>query len=131
MHCSDSDNPAHDDIDVIRAWHTERGFIGPDGKANTEDDVGYHFFICKDGRLQQGRYTNDVGAHCEGHNHDSIGVCLSGRNKFSPAQFTRLKRLVAELMAMYKIKRSNVYPHNYFNKSKSCPNFDLESALKS
>ena len=35
LHCSASPNPAHDDINVIRDWHLERGW----------NDVGYHFFI--------------------------------------------------------------------------------------
>ena len=40
LHCSASDNPAHDNIATIRKWHVE---------ANKWADVGYHYFISPDG----------------------------------------------------------------------------------
>ena len=53
--------------DVIK-WHKARGF-------NT---IGYHFLIDLNGILWTGRAEDLVGAHCEGQNANSIGVCYVG-----------------------------------------------------
>ena len=45
LHCSASDNPKHDKISVIRKWHLDKGW----------SDVGYHYFIRKDGTVEEGR----------------------------------------------------------------------------
>ena len=42
VHCSASDYPQHDNVATMRQWHLERGW----------SDVGYHFFIRKDGTLE-------------------------------------------------------------------------------
>lgn len=52
----------------IRRWHLARGF----------EDIGYHKVIRKDGSIEDGRDIAFVGAHAEGRNHDSIGVCFEG-----------------------------------------------------
>ena len=93
LHCSDSDHPHHDNVETIRKWHTERGFTGPDGVEGTEDDIGYHFVITKDGTVHAGRPVEAVGAHVHGHNANSIGICLTGktRSQFTPAQFRSLR----------------------------------------
>jgi len=46
LHCSASDRNEHDDVAVMRRWHVDdRGW----------DDVGYYYFIKKDGTVQPGR----------------------------------------------------------------------------
>ncbi|TLX78397.1 hypothetical protein E9993_01580 [Labilibacter sediminis] len=89
VHCSDSDYKTHDDISVIRKWHVEeRNFV----------DVGYHFFIKKDGTIQKGRKLKVNGAHCRGINSKSWGVCLSGKsNSFTQAQMKALEQLTIQL----------------------------------
>jgi hypothetical protein len=116
LHCSDSDNPLHDDISVIKQWHLERGFI----------DVGYHFFIKKDGTIQIGRPIYMIGAHCAGQNLSSLGICFSGKTAFTAKQFKAAKQLCISLRDNYKIKEIDVYLHNHFNKNKTCPNFNLD-----
>ena len=59
-HCSDSDSQLHDNIETIKSWHTQRGFTGPDGIKGTEDDIGYHFVITKDGKIHKGRDIDTV-----------------------------------------------------------------------
>ena len=118
LHCSDSDIPAHDDISVIRKWHLERGF----------NDVGYHWFITTNGKLQYGRPIGDVGAHCRGHNHDSIGICLHGKEQFHSAQFGTLRKLLESLDFALRIK--DVYGHCDFDiKKPFCPGFDYKKIL--
>ena len=41
-------------------------------------DIGYHFYITRDGTVHDGRPIEKVGAHCEGHNSHSIGICYEG-----------------------------------------------------
>jgi N-acetyl-anhydromuramyl-L-alanine amidase AmpD len=111
IHCSASDDAGADNIDTIRKWHILRGW----------DDVGYHFFIRKDGAIEKGRDVKIVGAHCKGHNHDSIGICLSGKAEFTPDQYIALGALMQVIQFEYG--DLDIYPHNHFNKLKTCPNF--------
>jgi hypothetical protein len=113
VHCSASDVAGHDNIDTIRKWHVEeRGW----------KDVGYHFFIRKDGTIEKGREVRIAGAHCKGHNHDSIGICLSGNLEFTSDQYISLGALLQILQIEYG--DLDIYPHNYFDSVKTCPNFD-------
>ena len=125
FHCSDSDNPNHDNVETIRKWHTERGFIGPDGVEGTEDDIGYHFVITKDGKIHQGRPVEEVGAHVKGHNKDSIGICLTGRHDFTPEQFRSANILANRLFKDHKLDWRKVKGHNELDVNKSCPNYKV------
>lgn len=119
VHCSDSDIPEHDDISVIRKWHVEeRGW----------SDVGYHLFIKKDGSIQHGRPFDKVGAHCLGQNDQSIGICLSGKKKFTPQQFKALRESIEMLSPIYDIDPTETYGHYKFA-DKTCPNFSVEKLL--
>jgi len=117
LHCSDSDIPGHDDISVIRRWHIERGW----------KDVGYHYFITSKGVLQYGRNVGEIGAHVAGHNRDSLGICLHGRETFYPEQFSTLRKLLASIDLTLQI--GNVYGHRDFDKNKTCPNFDYKKVI--
>ena len=125
VHCSDSDNPKHDTINVIRQWHKLLGW----------DDVGYHFFIRKSGEIQKGRQLYFEGAHCLGENHDSVGICLSGRKEFKEKQFKSCALLIHDLVDVLGWNMHGrewidvVFPHNHFNKHKTCPNFPIEKVL--
>ena len=52
IHCTASSRPEHDDIDVIREWHLDRGFA----------DVGYHAMIHEDGGISWGRSLEKIPA---------------------------------------------------------------------
>ena len=54
--------------DEIRSWHLDRGF----------SDIGYHYVIRRDGTQEDGRPIEQPGAHVQGHNAHSIGICLVG-----------------------------------------------------
>ena len=123
LHCSASDHERHDDIKIIREWHLERGF----------NDVGYHFFIRKNGQIERGRAINKVGAHCRGHNRDSVGICLHGLaiEKFTQDQFVSAQKLTRLLCTELDIPTSRVSGHNYFNPAKACPVFDVTTKIVS
>ena len=116
VHCSDSDIDAHDNIDTLRRWHIARNF----------SDVGYHFFIRKNSTLEIGRPLTEWGAHTRGENHDSIGICLSGRKDFQEEQFNTLHKLLKTIFYLTNLNIDNVYPHSHFSQIKTCPNFDFE-----
>lgn len=117
IHCSDSDNPAHDSVKTIRDWHMRgRGWI----------DIGYHYVITYDGMLQVGRDIAIPGAHCKGQNIDSLGICVTGKWRFSTKQMKALNYWVKEFIKHHSIHPRNVFPHNHFNKNKTCPNFLVE-----
>lgn len=131
LHCSDSDNPNHDNIETIRKWHTERGFTGPDGVEGTEDDVGYHFIITKDGKIHEGRPLSEVGAHVKGHNANSVGICLTGKtpSMFTRSQFRSLRKLLDRLFHDLGLDWKQVKLHNELDSGKTCPNFTRLDAI--
>lgn len=88
-------------------------------------DIGYHYVIDKDGKIEKGRSLHEVGAHCKGENHDSIGICLVGNEQWRiDLQFENLKFLIDELEERFG--NLLAYPHNYFESAKAqgktCPN---------
>lgn len=108
----------------IRSWHKAKGWR----------DIGYHFVIRRDGRVEKGRGVAEIGSHVQGHNHNSVGVCLVGgvaddtlgpQNNFTRAQWVSLKKLVGELVQQYP--QAKVLGHRDFPKvNKACPSFDAK-----
>ena len=66
-YCSASDSPEHDSIDVVRRWHVD---------GNGWDDVGYHYFIRRDGTLETGRPLERTPAAQAGNNAATIAICV-------------------------------------------------------
>lgn len=62
----------------IRKFH-----VAPKPNGNGWRDIGYHFVIRKDGRVELGRPLDQTGAHLEGAN-DTWGVCISGDGDSEP-----------------------------------------------
>ena len=119
LHCSASDRPEHDDVAVMRQWHRANGWA----------DVGYHFFVRKDGTIQPGRSLELVPAAQAGHNTGTIAICLHGldRDLFTDAQFTSLRGLAAEIDAAYG---GRLTWHGHCEVSaKACPVFDYRAVL--
>ena len=112
LHCSATKEGIEFDVEDIKLWHLKRGF----------NDVGYHYYIRKDGTIQKGRAWETQGAHCRGHNKHSLGICLGGRHKFTPRQFEALESLLERLWDEFTYLP--VKGH-YEYSSKTCPNFDI------
>ena len=68
IHCSATRETQDYTPEQLKRDHLARGFI----------DVGYHFYIRKDGTVTKHRRLNEVGAHCRPFNRCSIGVCYEG-----------------------------------------------------
>jgi hypothetical protein len=145
VHCSDSDVPAHDNIETVRKWHTLPKMpesVKKDiasGKlpksetykyGNGWSDIGYQYFIDKSGVVHRGRSEATVGAHVSGHNARSIGVCVSGRERFTDAQFRALKELLKDICTRHKLDiKTQVKGHRDLQPAKTCPNFEIKDVL--
>lgn len=96
----------------VHNYHRSIGWAG----------IGYHYYVRKDGTIWKGRPDTMVGAHTEGYNTNSLGVCAEGNyetTKTMPAkQKESLTWLVAYLKDKYDI--STVKPHRYYD-STACP----------
>lgn len=121
VHCS-ATKTSHDiGVDEIRKWHVQ---------GNGWSDIGYHFVIRRDGTVENGRDLEIMGAHCKGHNSDSIGICVVGgldktgeaEFNFMPEQLAELRRIIVDLKKEYP--ESTLHGHNEFS-SKACPCFDV------
>jgi len=116
VHCSASDVDSHDNIRTIRKWHLEYGW----------DDVGYHFYINKNGVLEFGRPIDKIGAHTKGHNKGSIGICLGGNINFPDIQIEFALRFIGFLMRAFDVKLKDVKGHYEYTKKKTCPNIPMD-----
>lgn len=108
---------SHHTFKTVQQYHISKGW----------EDIGYHFYIEKDGTLMLGRAENYHGAHTLGYNTKSLGICLAGNFDFSrptEAQEKTLKILLQDLCAKYLIPRENIVPHRRFAE-KSCYGVNL------
>jgi N-acetyl-anhydromuramyl-L-alanine amidase AmpD len=115
--------PLSEKIAEIRRWHVkDRGW----------SDIGYHRIIDRDGKIGNGRPIEKVGAHTQGHNTGTIGICLLGgwdsassdlfAENFTPEQDAALRKEIADLRARYG--NLTLAGHNNFA-SKACPGFNV------
>lgn len=144
VHCSDSDIASHDNIETVRNWHTLpkmpkeiadkiRKKELPKTEAfkygNGWNDIGYHYFISKDGSIHLGRPEDKIGSHVAGHNSGSLGVCLSGRKAFTAQQFTALEKLLKDICKRHELTKQDILAHHDLDANKTCPNFDVHEVV--
>lgn len=93
-------------------------------------DIGYHFYITRDGEIHRGRPLEKVGAHCLRHNRHSVGICYEGGLTAAchPAD-TRTPEQKASLLALLReLKRhfphALIVGHHDLDPRKACPCFD-------
>tara|TARA_R110000850_G_scaffold18357_1_gene55827 strand:+ start:268 stop:699 length:432 start_codon:yes stop_codon:yes gene_type:complete len=125
IHCTATQENEDVSVDEVRRWHLKRGWR----------DIGYHFLIQRNGRVDEGRPIEQSGAHTKGHNWDSIGVAYVGgvederqngkwiaKDTRTPEQKDSLVDLLCQLKDSYG---GTIYGHNNYS-SKSCPCFDAK-----
>ena len=127
VHCSATPEGKDYSVDTIRQWHLQRGF----------SDIGYHYVIYRDGSIHIGRDESIIGAHCTGHNTNSIGVCYIGgcasdgktpKDTRTTEQKQSLVKLLKELKTKYP--KASIHGHRDFS-SKACPSFDATKEYSS
>ena len=93
-------------------------------------DIGYHFYITRDGEIHRGRALEKIGAHCRNHNAHSVGVCYEGGLDANgkPKDTRTLEQKGALLALLRELKRqfpkALVVGHRDLNPMKGCPCFD-------
>lgn len=123
VHCSatlEGDDYHASDID---RWHRAKGWNG----------IGYHYVVDLDGTIETGRSISVAGAHCKGHNQNSIGICYIGglKKKSVPAdtrtaaQRESLVRLISALKTCFPSIKKVSGHRDYANKA--CPCFDASA----
>ena len=126
LHCSATPEGEDFSVEQIRQFHLARGFA----------DIGYHWYISRDGKIHKGRDESKIGAHTSGQNAHSIGVCYCGgcpprsvKDWDRQAKDTRkkkkkeaLRQLVRELQCRYPT--ATVHGHYEFA-NKACPSFKI------
>jgi hypothetical protein len=157
IHCSASPNGASlfqgtpgmrgfmSPVQVIDGWHKARGFHRNDAARKLFNPelaaIGYHFVIYTNGASHTGRHLDEIGAHAQGFNARSIGICMVGIGKYSAAQWAALKTIVKTLQIRYP--RAQVTGHRDLSPDldgdgvverqewlKTCPEFDVADWLK-
>lgn len=135
IHCAATKPSMDIGAQEIDSWHKAKGWRM----------IGYHLVIRRSGEIEIGRPLdddhvlgpNEVGAHVEGYNSISVGVCLVGgindagdpENNFTPAQMQSLVHVVE--VWRQRFPTAKVVGHTDLNPHKACPSFDVAAWLKS
>lgn len=127
VHCTATPEGRVETVESVRRMHKAKGWA----------DIGYHYLIGLNGERWNGRNVNLVGAHCEGYNANSIGVCyVGGCDKNMKAKDTRTDKQKTALIALLKDLRK-LYPkakivshRDLDRKGKACPSFDATNEYK-
>ena len=125
VHCSATPEGKDVSVESIRSAHKAQGW----------SDIGYHYVITLSGDVKQGRNVDLIGAHCQGKNTNSIGVCYVGgvdkdgkpKDTRTERQRIQLKQLLIHLRVLYPGAR--IYGHRDFA-NKACPSFDATKEYK-
>lgn len=126
VHCTATPEGKDYTVADIDKWHKARGWKG----------IGYHYVIYRDGSIHQGRPETEIGAHCQGHNDNSIGVVYVGglasdgktpKDTRTDAQKKSLGNLLKQLKQKYP--KAAIHGHRDFA-AKACPSFDATKEYK-
>jgi N-acetylmuramoyl-L-alanine amidase len=128
VHCSATTDKMNIGAADIDKWHRAKGWAC----------IGYHYVIRRDGTVEKGRDDSVVGAHVQGFNENSVGICMVGgvsaddvnkaQNNFTPKQFASLKTLLVDLKKKYP--KAKIQGHKDFpGVAKACPSFDVKAWL--
>lgn len=169
IHCSDSPNGRTlftgklgdsnfvTPVQEIDRWHAVRGFKRQQPWRDKQNpdlaSIGYHFVIYTRGAVATGRHVDEIGAHAQGYNAASLGICMVGCDKFTRAQWDALRDWLcgmaghleqqrqnppkrfsrptpAEALAIFMQLGVRVVGHRELNPDKTCPNFSIADWLE-
>lgn len=120
IHCSATPEGKDYSVEQIAEWHRQRGF----------SQVGYNYIISLSGAVHAGRPLTMAGAHCKGHNAQSIGICYIGglakdgktpKDTRTEEQKKAMVLLLTQLHAQYP--KATLHGHREFS-NKACPCFN-------
>lgn len=136
VHCSATKETSSYTVEQLKKDHLARGF----------NEIGYHFYVRRNGIIEQCRAVSEPGAHALGFNAHSIAICYEGglsssgkpKDTRTEAQKGSMQELVTTLKAKYRITQicghrdlspdlngnGTVEPNEWI---KVCPCFDVNS----
>ncbi len=123
VHCTATRLSQRVTIDDIDRWHKARGFA----------QIGYHWYIDREGTIHQGRSEKLAGAHVRHYNQHALGVCYEGgldekgkpADTRTPEQKAALWFLLEDLHRDYP--NAKIVGHRDFpNVAKQCPCFNVQ-----
>jgi N-acetylmuramoyl-L-alanine amidase. len=126
IHCSATAEGKDFTVEDITRWHKARGF----------ETIGYHYVVYRDGTVHLGRRLERKGAHCVGHNANSLGICYIGgcaadgktpKDTRTVDQRIALIDLIKELKKQYP--NATIHGHNEYA-AKACPSFNVKEWIK-
>jgi N-acetylmuramoyl-L-alanine amidase len=127
IHCSATPRNKDFSAEDIRDWHV---------KGNGWDDIGYHYIVRLDGRMEYGRMVDKYGAHVKGHNYDTIGICyIGGMDKeMKEWEDTRTDKQKESLLLLIKTlkkfhPKAKIVGHRDLS-TKACPSYDALDEYK-
>mgnify|MGYP000968846147 FL=1 len=127
IHCAATMPSMDVPIERVKKWHLDRGW----------SDIGYHYYITRDGEIHKGRKLSTIGAHVRGYNSKSIGICYEGGiNEEGEPEDNRTKAQKKSLLKVVQILKfvfsgAIVQGHRDFpNVNKACPSFDAKNEYK-
>lgn len=95
-------------------------------------DIGYHFYITRDGTVHVCRPIERMGAHAKGYNAHSIGICYEGglsengcvADTRTTAQKEAMRKLIIDLHRRFPFITKVVGHRDLPGVQKSCPSFN-------
>jgi hypothetical protein len=139
IHCAATPNGRNHNAKDINYWHGhdrvahgktpfKRQRPAIENHASDLQHIGYHFVVRTNGTIDLGRHLIEVGAHCRGHNFESVGICLIGNDRFTPEQWYALRLLCKGLQ--YEIPSlEHIFGHTEVASYKTCPGFSVSDWL--
>ena len=121
IHCSATPEGRSLDFEACRMEHVRHREFR---------DIGYHFYITRDGEIHRGRALERIGAHCKGHNRHSLGICYEGGLdvKGQPADTRTPRQRQGMLCLLRQLKRqfphALIVGHHDLDPMKACPCFE-------
>ena len=100
VHCTATREGQDVSAATIKGWHLKQGW----------SDIGYHYVVRLDGRIEKGRVDTIPGSHVRGFNTGSIAIVYVGgldkdgkaKDTRTPAQKKSLKEIITRMRALHK-----------------------------
>lgn len=107
-------------LEIQRTHREERGWA----------DVGYHYFVGREGLVYEGRDLHVRGTHVARHNTGSLGVCVLGDFTQSEPTAWQIDAVIGlSVWLASRLALTHLAPHSAFNNDTVCPGGSLAPYL--
>ena len=125
-------------VRVADGYYLGRKYLKPDQQERGFADIGYHFYITRDGITHVCRPIDHIGAHARCFNDHSIGVCYEGGldEQGQPADTRTMEQKIALIALLRQLRldypEARIAGHNELstNVHKACPCFKASREYK-